>query len=463
MNVEPHLTALNWRKSYGDMTYFHVLGMGVLYLHSAEAAKDLLVKRGAFYSDRPPSVMTAELCDYKPGPLLSYGDEFRRQRTLMERALGSTVVPSYRPLLEIGTRGLLYRLLCSPKDYDRHIIRYSKYAGTLSLLVIYGHKVTSNDDDMLAMAVENIELLANEITPAPPKGIWAVDVLPFLRYLPDWLPIATFKRKATIWRAQLEDFYTRPYTHAKQDTVDGTGVQSFCSMLLQEEELTEERERDIKWAANSIFTGSIDTTSSVINHLLLFMMQYPDKFKKAREELDSVVKDRLPAFADRPSLPYIECILSELFRLACPLPLGLPHRLRRDDHYEGYTIPKGSATLTLTSSRAMVRDETLFPDPEAFIPERYDHTVDEATRKARNPRQWIFGFGRRRCAGLHLAEASTWLAVVSVLATLEVRKAVDPNGGVIEPDVKYENLVFRVPSKVNCVIKPRSEKHAALI
>lgn len=44
---------------------------------------------------------------------------------------------------------------------------------------------------------------------------------------------------------------------------------------------------------------------------------------------------------------------------------------------------------------------------------------------------------------MHLVESSVWLLVVSVLATLKISKAVDEHGNVIEPEVKYENSIFR--------------------
>ena len=43
----------------------------------------------------------------------------------------------------------------------------------------------------------------------------------------------------------------------------------------------------------------------------------------------------------------------------------------------------------------MTRDPELFPNPEDFIPERYLEEVDETTAKKRDPRSYIFGFGRR--------------------------------------------------------------------
>lgn len=50
---------------------------------------------------------------------------------------------------------------------------------------------------------------------------------------------------------------------------------------------------------------------------------FPEKQKRAQEELDRVVgPDRLPTFDDRPSLPYIEAIISECFRWHPTSPAG---------------------------------------------------------------------------------------------------------------------------------------------
>ena len=47
--------------SPGDVVYIHVLGQGLVFLNSAEAAFDLLDKRGSIYSDKPSLVMAGEL------------------------------------------------------------------------------------------------------------------------------------------------------------------------------------------------------------------------------------------------------------------------------------------------------------------------------------------------------------------------------------------------------------------
>lgn len=76
------------------------------------------------------------------------------------------------------------------------------------------------------------------------------------------------------------------------------------------------------------------------------MALYPDVQKKAQEELDRVIRpNKLPTFADRAKLPYIEAVVNESLRWHPVAPMGIPHMCTEDDLYEGYLIPKGSLVL----------------------------------------------------------------------------------------------------------------------
>ena len=53
------------------------------------------------------------------------------------------------------------------------------------------------------------------------------------------------------------------------------------------------------------------------------MVRHPEVLAKAQEEVDSVVgHSKLPNLCDRPSMPYIEAMLSECLRYATPAPLS---------------------------------------------------------------------------------------------------------------------------------------------
>ena len=91
----------------------------------------------------------------------------------------------------------------------------------------------------------------------------------------------------------------------------------------------------------------------------------------------------------------------------------------------------------------MLRDESVYPDPHAFNPARFLAPADEATVKRRDPRHYVFGFGRRRCPGAHLIEQSLWTVIATAVATLDIHKPIGPDGKTLEQKVVFENSVFR--------------------
>ena len=51
------------------------------------------------------------------------------------------------------------------------------------------------------------------------------------------------------------------------------------------------------------------------NVFLIMMILHPAVVQAAQREIENVTgSDRLPTFEDRPSLPYIDCILKEVLR-----------------------------------------------------------------------------------------------------------------------------------------------------
>jgi hypothetical protein len=78
----------------------------------------------------------------------------------------------------------------------------------------------------------------------------------------------------------------------------------------------------------------------------LAMTLYPDVQARAQAEIDSVIgPSRLPKFADRANLPYVNALVLEVLRWHQVLPQSLPRKLREDDVYEGYLIPKGAIII----------------------------------------------------------------------------------------------------------------------
>ena len=133
----------------------------------------------------------------------------------MYQTLGHRTLSKYLSGLEAETKTFIRSLVSDPDNYTPHIRRY---AGGLALSIIYGYNVNSNDDKYLLLAEECMQLLSNDMAGS---GLWPVDILPFLVYLPSWFPGGSFKKKAAEWKLRLAEFIEQPYSYAKESMVSG--------------------------------------------------------------------------------------------------------------------------------------------------------------------------------------------------------------------------------------------------
>jgi len=135
----------------------------------------------------------------------------------MHKALGLSAISAYLPLLSAETHSFLRRLVATPANYVAHTRRY---AGGLTLSVVYGYEAAPYQDEFLALAEECMSLLSKDI--ASGGGVWPVDVFPTLQYLPSWFPGAGFRKKAMKWKAKIEEFVEKPYEYLKDSIVSPT-------------------------------------------------------------------------------------------------------------------------------------------------------------------------------------------------------------------------------------------------
>ncbi|KAF8991668.1 cytochrome P450 [Cyathus striatus] len=437
MPKELWIRADQWAKQYGSVCYLHIFGKSVIFLNSPKAATELLERRGVVYSDRPKLTMAGELCGGdRLLPLMEYDDSFRRRRRLLQQTLGPRSIPQYFSRMTKSAHSFVVHLMNSPSDYIEHTRRY---AGGLALAVVYGYDIKAKDDRLLSIAGESLDILANKV--AAGSGIWMVDAFPFMKHIPNWLPGAQFKRSAEIWKHKIDQFIDEPFSYIREELLSGRQHECFCASVLSgEKELSVQEEDDIKLAANSMYAASAETTMTSISHFLLAMILHPHVFEKVQHEMDLVVGvERLPTFLDRVNLPFLECVMSEIWRWGVPVPINLPHCTKEDDIYDGMFIPKGS--LVFANIWSMLRDENCYENASVFEPERF------LNKELPDPRDFIFGFGRRKCPGADLVEESIWILLATMVSTLNIRKSRRVDGTEVNPVLKFDNTVFRIPNQ----------------
>ncbi|CAE6427762.1 unnamed protein product [Rhizoctonia solani] len=321
--------------------------------------------------------------------------------------------------------------------------------GSLLLSVVYGYEVTTSDDKL----VEVVETAVAGFSEAAMISNYYVNVIPWLQYVPEWFPGAEWKRKVNIWRNQTEDMLNMPFEWTRNKMAAGNAPPSMLTTLLAQctgDETAEEIDA-IRWATGTLFAAGTDTSAATLLVFIMAMAMHPEIQAKAQAEIDSVLQGaRLPEINDRESLPYVERIVKEVFRWKAVVPLGLPHVSTQDDIYKGYFIPSG--TPIITNIWAMNNDERAYPSPDQFDPDRFlDPTVPETP---------VFGFGRRNCPGVHLAEATVFVFACTLLSSFEIRPACDSDGNPITLTGEMgPNLVVTQPLPFECSITPRSKGH----
>ncbi|KZT69358.1 cytochrome P450 [Daedalea quercina L-15889] len=456
---QQHLFA-EWGKQFGDLVYARFFRTPVLILNRIHTARALLEKRGAKYSSRPSFTYQRDIVHFDHVIIMPYSDRWRRHRRWFQNALLTrNTLSTYEPMQRREVQTMLHDILHDSEGALAHIRRYT---AAVMLGVGYGYSPTSLDDKYIKMTEEAIELALGGTGPS--SGL--VDFFPELQYLPAWMPGMGFKRKGLRARKMTHDMDHLPLQRLQREMEEGISRPCLGTALLEDAMnkgvLDETEEHEIAGALGVLYVGKRPlATAATLTAFVLLMALHQDIQKKMQAEIDSVVGDlRLPASTDRTSLPYFEAVLKEVYRWLAPAPLGTPHQVTESDVYEGFDIEKGATVIT--NIWAMTREEELFQDPERFDPERFLGTSAEIS-EARDPRRFVFGFGRRICPGRLIADSSVFLAAVNLVAAFDIRpgKGLDPQQAVAQSS--FTSGIVRHPKPFPCYVTPRSPKNADLV
>jgi hypothetical protein len=129
-------------------------------------------------------------------------------------------------------KSLLPNLLMTPEAFLKHIRKYgvillyllcgiqlvflsTSGVGGSILSLAYGLPIKRVNDPWIALAEAGMHCL----TAAAVPGKYAVDVIPALKYLPEWFPGAGFQKEAREWKATFTRMFEEPFKYVKKTMV----------------------------------------------------------------------------------------------------------------------------------------------------------------------------------------------------------------------------------------------------
>ncbi|KDR74420.1 hypothetical protein GALMADRAFT_99454 [Galerina marginata CBS 339.88] len=467
----PHLLFSGWNKQYGSIVYFSVFGVPHIIINTFSAAHELLEKRGATYSDRPNMVLENDILGWDAAmPTMRYGAKFRKHRRLSQALLNPTAASGYTRLHEDIAAELLSALMRRPEDFFDHILVYTvsilffltdltstfSYATSTIFRLAYDLDVRSEDHVLVKLANNAVRKSAE----AYQASGSLVDFFPFLKPFytswPDWAPLSGPKKTIAAIRDGVQKANNLPYDMAKEKMRTGDARPSLVQNAIKSfgglESISSEDEHDIRGLAGILYGAGQETTMATLTTFILAMVRFPEAQKRARAEIDSVIPlDRLPNLDDRPHLPYLEAFLKELYRFASPLIIAIPHTSIADDTYDGWVFPSG--TTVIANICDMLNN---CPRNEEFLPHRFIDGTDLGDVPP-DPRDVVFGFGRRRCPGMHVADNSLWTAVAGMLTMFEFSPEI-VDGKPVVPLQEFGIEMTRHPKLFRCCIQARADR-----
>lgn len=104
---------------------------------------------------------------------------------------------------------------------------------------------------------------------------------------------------------------------------------------------------------------------------------------------------------------------------------GVPHAATEDIEYREWIIPKG--TIMFPNLTALSKSKDRYPNPETFEPRRHlgDHLDASASALHTDWMQrdhFHYGFGRRLCQGIYVAESSLYITISRILWGFNIQK-----------------------------------------
>jgi sterol 14-demethylase len=164
----------------------------------------------------------------------------------------------------------------------------------------------------------------------------------------------------------------------------------------------------------SLMFAGHHTSSGTSAWTLIELMRHPEVLAAVTAELDELYADgQEVSFHALRQIPKLENIIKETLRLHPPLIILM--RVAQDEfEIEGggtkWAIHKGDFVAASPAISNRIAED--FPDPDAFVPERYDKPREEDVVHRWT---WIpFGAGRHRCVGAAFATMQI-KAIFSVL------------------------------------------------
>ncbi|WP_330184295.1 cytochrome P450 [Nocardia sp. NBC_01503] len=386
----------------GDVFEFSLLGLPMVLVNHPDHIRHILLDNSDGY-DKNAVLFKIVRPVLRKGLIANADHElWQRQRRMIAPHLTPRAISGLARNMTAETERMLDRWDAS----DAPVLDITDQIGQLALRIV-NRSLFSADVDTTALAFERAFGAANAILGE------------YFRF--PFPPLSVPTRKHRRLRRAIADMdaFVSGFITERAARPPATGeAADLLTMLMHAVDEIDGRGMDIEQLHHEVLNiciGAYETTTNTLSWAFYLLARHPEVERRVHEEVDRVIGDRIPEFADIPRLPYLRMVIDETLRIYSPA-YQFMRRALADDEIGGYRIRKGSNILI--NSYLLHRHPEFWEDPERFDPERFS-----AENIARRPKHAYipFGSGHRVCVGKHFALTELVLVLATVAARYRLR------------------------------------------
>jgi cytochrome P450 len=221
--------------------------------------------------------------------------------------------------------------------------------------------------------------------------------------IPEWVPTSGNRlRRRTVGRVDAIAYELI----RRRRQAGGDGGDLLSLLVAAQDEDSTLSDVEVRDELMTMFFAGHETSASALSWALHLLARHPEVTERLRDE----VGDRPPTLESLAAMPLLGHVVKETLRLYPPAWVFDRSPLH-DLSLGGYRLPRGANVLF--SPWVVHRDPRVWPEPDAFRPERF---AEAPLRTAYLP----FGDGPRVCVGNRFAEAEIALVLATILPRAEL-------------------------------------------
>lgn len=247
-------------EKYGEMFTIKVADNNWVFLNSSRVVNDLLEKRSAIYSSRPPMPYASSLMSGNCRVVVQpYGPQWRALRKIMHSILNIKNAPTFAPFQDLESKQLVYEVLQKPDMWWK---ANQRFANSVIMSVVFGKRIPDKEEG-------NIRELFNtsqEFIMALQPGANLVDTFYVLDKIPKPLKWwrgrgeRAFKRLLKVYSTEVEDL--------KRRMSEGKCPPCFATKFLDNPETEKLGHAQMLFALGSLMEAGSDTSRMTLSQII---------------------------------------------------------------------------------------------------------------------------------------------------------------------------------------------------